>query len=52
MSHKTIRINPSEVPFVTHQNLTFQRNQTYRIRILNGQFDAIYTKMGFRTECN
>ena len=27
------------------------RNQTYRIRILNGYFDAVFMNLRFKTEC-
>ena len=44
------RLNPV-LPFVTQTNLTFERNQTYRIRILNGQYDTFFEKIMFLTKC-
>ena len=49
VSHDLI-VNP-KVPFFTQANQVFQRNQTYRIRILNGMFDAIFENLRFKTDC-
>jgi hypothetical protein len=51
-SNNHIRIDPAEVPFVVQNGLSFERNQTYRIRILNAQFDSVFTNLTFRTECD
>jgi len=45
-------VNPKNVPFATQDSLTLERNQTYRIRILNAQFDAVFTNLRFLTECD
>lgn len=52
MSEHVIRFDPPEVPFAAQEGLIFQRNQTYRLRILNAQFDSVFTDFTFRTECN
>jgi FtsP/CotA-like multicopper oxidase with cupredoxin domain len=51
-SMNMMRFDPPEVPFVTETDLTFQRNQTYRIRLLNSQFDSVFSQFRFLTECN
>lgn len=52
MSEHVIRFDPPEVPFTAQEGLVFQRNQTYRLRLLNGQFDSVFTDFTFRSECN
>ena len=47
-----LRFNPESVPLVVQSDLVFERNQTYRIRILNSQFDSVFTDLQFKTECN
>jgi hypothetical protein len=34
-----MRVNP-KIPFIVSTNLTFFRNQVYRVRILNGKIDS------------
>ena len=50
MSHE-LQENPPSIPFFTQNGVTFMRNQTYRIRILNGNFDSVFTNLRFKTEC-
>ena len=40
--------NPN-IPFFTQSDIVLMRNNTYRIRILNGQFDAVFTNLRFKT---
>ena len=47
-----LQINPKNTPFFTQTNLVLMRNQTYRMRLLNGQFDAVFTNIRFKTECS
>ena len=49
MTHE-LKVNPN-VPFFSQTDLTLMRNQTYRIRLLNGMFDAVFTNLRFKTEC-
>jgi FtsP/CotA-like multicopper oxidase with cupredoxin domain len=42
--------NPS-VPFFTQSGAIFMRNQTYSIRILNGNFNSVFSDLRFLTEC-
>ena len=46
-----IKMNP-DIPFVVQTGQTFKRNQTYRIRILNGQFDSVFEELHFITDCD
>lgn len=46
-----MRVNPSNAYFNSTSPPVFNRNQTYRIRMLNGVFDAIFTNMRFVAGC-
>lgn len=46
-----MKYNPSSAQFNSTSPPVFSRNQTYRIRILNGEFDAIFTNMRFVAGC-
>jgi len=45
-----LRNNP-RIPFFTQSGIALMRNQTYRIRLLNGMFDAIFSNLRFMTDC-
>jgi hypothetical protein len=40
------------IPFFVSRNLTFFRNQIYRVRILNGKLNSQFNFLSFVTECN
>ena len=46
-----MKFNPSSAQFNITNPPVFNRNQTYRIRVLNGEFDAIFTNMRFVAGC-
>ena len=50
--HGGMRYNPPGATF-SSRNLrsNLKRNQTYRVRILNGQYDSIFTNLQFLAEC-
>ena len=45
-----MRVNPKDTPFNSKTDL--QRNQTYRIKLLNAQYDSTFTGLRFLTECD
>jgi hypothetical protein len=46
-----MKVNPREATFNISTDLIFTRNQTYRFRILNGEFDAIFSNLRFVAGC-
>ena len=46
-----MRVNPIGAQFNLTSPPVFNRNQTYRIRVLNGEFDALFTNMRFVADC-
>jgi FtsP/CotA-like multicopper oxidase with cupredoxin domain len=48
--HTKLRQNP-KIPFFAQAGAALMRNQTYRIRFLNGIFDSVFTNLRFKSEC-
>ena len=48
LRYHELATNPN-IPFFTQIDKVFMRNQTYRIRILNGYFDAVFMNLRFKT---
>lgn len=46
-----MRFNPQGDFFKSAKTPIFERNQTYRFRILNGEFDAIFSNLRFVAGC-
>lgn len=46
-----MKVNPPSAFFNSTSPPVFNRNQTYRIRMLNGEFDAIFTDLRFVADC-
>lgn len=47
-----IKVNREDVKFYTQSSLIFERNQTYRIRLLNAHSESLFENMMFVTNCN
>ena len=44
--------NLKNVQFVSKESLTIKRNQTYRIRVVNGIYESAVGGIAFLAECN
>ena len=46
-------MNPGAAPFLARNvnGGVLKRNQTYRVRILNGQYDSRFTNLQFLANC-
>ena len=53
INHNGMRENPKNTLFKlrSHKGNVVERNQVYRVRILNGQFDSYFSDLSFLAEC-